>query len=250
MEAYARNVEHPPPGQAFEVDSPLVQQAITGQKALYKTNCLQKVESAHANLYSDTLSDGEKLQLLNYGMQQTTWVDYCTSQTSMNQYTMCGDSLCYARLADLQHDHVHGPMDGKYPMLGFIEQDYVGKVTHESKTISGMWCHRDWMQCGSGWIAVSVIYKLAYSPQYADINFNHFNHHFNPSWYKLSCLDGMTTNQCTQYISESTMQLVLFGASTHTYAEKAVTMHRSEASPKTKSHSRQDMVGHPSRSCI
>ena len=157
MEAYAKNVEHPPPGQAFEVNSPLVQQAMTGQKALYKANHLQKVECAHANMYSDTLSDGEKLWLLNYGMQQITWADYCTSQTNMTQSTMRGNSLCSSRLADLHHNHVHGPMDGKYPMLGFIEQDYVGKVTHESKTISGMWRHQDWMQCGSGWIAVSVI---------------------------------------------------------------------------------------------
>ena len=80
------------------------------------------------------------------------------------------------------------PMEGKYQMLGFIEQDYVGKVTHEFKKISGRWRHQDWMQCGLGWITVSFIYKLAYIPQYVDINFNHFNHRFNLSWYKFKLL--------------------------------------------------------------
>jgi hypothetical protein len=52
-------------------------------------------------------------------------------------------------LCDTWLDEVHGPMDSKYPMIGFIQQDCTGKVTNSFKKISGMWRHRNWLFCGT-----------------------------------------------------------------------------------------------------
>ena len=122
LETYSRNVEYPPPMPPFTVDSPSVQQAIEGQRSRYKFKRLQKVQCAHDNLYSDTLSDDDKTTLIIFGSQMLTWGDYCMSQTCMNQSTMRGDSMRFSRLCDTRLDGVHGPMDSKYPMIGFIQQ--------------------------------------------------------------------------------------------------------------------------------
>jgi hypothetical protein len=184
LETYSRNVEYPPPMTPFIVDSPSVQQALEGQKSRYKKQRLGKVGCAHDNLYSDTLSDNDKTILIMFGSQMLTWADYCMSQTCMNQSTMRGDSMRSSRLCDIRLDGVHGPMDSKYPMIGFIQQDYTGKVTSNFKKISGMWRHRNWLFCGTGWLAATILYRLANSPMYADIHFEHNAHNSAPDWYK------------------------------------------------------------------
>jgi hypothetical protein len=106
----------------------------------------------------------------------------------MNQSTMRGDSMRFSRLCDTRLDEVHGPMDSKYPMIGFIQQDYTGKVTNTFKKISGMWRHRNWLFCGTGWLAATILYRLANGPMYADIHFEHNAHNSAPDWYESELL--------------------------------------------------------------
>jgi hypothetical protein len=187
----------------FTVDSPSVHLAIEGQRSRYKTKWLQKVwlqkvQCAYNNLYSDTLCDDDKTTLLIFGSQMLTWGNYCMSQTWINQSTIHGDSMRFSRLCNTWLNEVHGPMDSKYPMIGFIQQDYTGKVTNTFKKISGMWRHRNWLFCCSGWLASMILYRLANGPMYANIHFEHNTHNIAPDWYIFELLLPRCYVQCVQ----------------------------------------------------
>ena len=85
------------------------------------------------------------------------------------------------------HIETHGPEmhedDSRYPMMGFIEQDYrKGKVINTKKKVRGMWRHKDWLLCGTGWTACSLIMSLSSDNMTCD--FSHDDDSKNPVWYK------------------------------------------------------------------
>jgi hypothetical protein len=183
LKAYSKNVEFPPGGPSFSVDSDAVAIACEQHLAQYQNERLQKAECSHSNLMANVLTEKDKLRLILAGTQRLTWPDYCTSQSTMNQTALRGCSLRLARLADIWYDNIHGPGDN--PMLGVIEQDSIGKVKNLKKKVRGMWRHRSWELCGTGWMAASTIFRFAHDPFYLNMSFRHEDGDRTPPWYSL-----------------------------------------------------------------
>lgn len=100
---------------------------------------LIKPEYSHSNLHSDVLSKEEKIILVNCGTQMPVWKDYNFHQTCMLQTTVRGELFRDFRWCDMMHIETHGPKqhnnDARYPMMGFIEQDYrLGKLINTKKS--------------------------------------------------------------------------------------------------------------------
>lgn len=180
--------EFPPGGPSFTVDSDAVHISCEEHQRRYQHGRLNKPECAHANLMSDVLSEVDKLRLVLAGSLRLNWSDYCLAQTSMTQTAFRGISLRISRLADLWHDLIHGP-GPTWPMLGMIEQDNTGKVMSSKKKVRGMWRHRLWELCGSGWLAASVVFKFSHDPKHIGMSFSQLNEEEVPEWYSLEVVD-------------------------------------------------------------
>jgi hypothetical protein len=70
-------------------------------------------------------------------------------------------------------------------MVAPVEQDSIGKTKNTKKKMCGMWRHRAWELCGTGWLAASLVYRFSHDADFMSTSFYHPDDSMLPSWYSL-----------------------------------------------------------------
>ena len=199
MIAYANNYEYPPPRTPFHVVSQAVSVSIEMHKQKFIELRQSAPQCAHRNLRSNVLDDEDKKKLISYAMSNPSWLDYCSSKTTMCQTTLRGDHLRMTRCCDIRYDKRHGPpkdiTGANFPMIGIIQQAFLGKKPTNLKFLRGMWRHRHWWLCGTFWTGSSIVYKFAHDPEFKEMSFHHKDSNINPAWYTLNFIKWNTYDQ-------------------------------------------------------
>lgn len=187
LQFFADQEEYPDADPMFSVRSRAVTQSLENQRAYYVATQIHQWVDAHDGIAINLLSTPEENKLLIAGRDSQCWMSFMVSYNCDKQCLSRGDTIRKIRLCDIKHSGAHGPgnpnENRERPMLSLTIKRITGAKDHVDKVRSvGMWRHRDYLRCGTGMIASSLL-VLFYHKK--DVLFSHNSNHVTPTWYGL-----------------------------------------------------------------
>jgi len=173
----------------FNVESPIVKQALEAQKIRYGEAVASRVTDPHKNLPTDVLSQDEYKRIHLGIIPRIDWDDFQWTYSICDATFVRFASAKILTFADIKLDVAHGPEAQQHGIGGSMNKSMISYVLrsgkhkdrHKHTQVVGVWRHRLWYRCNTGALAMSMLSRFNLGED--EINFYGGAGADAPSWW-------------------------------------------------------------------
>ena len=209
-------------------DSQCVKDALRAQERLYNQHLENSIEDPHDKLPTDTLSRQDSRRVISTVLAESraNWQPLCICWMGSEAMMLRNASMRKFTLPDLltildtHTPRDDGPFDRQ--MLALVYRPGTKhKERQKKKRVVGSWRHKDYVQCFTGMVAMSLFIRLYAN---ATLNFRTGqgeNH--PPAWYNIMLVEGWTSQSAAYEAYSEIMAYLRISWEKVTHLRKAST---------------------------